>query len=117
MRDNYIMFDADIHLRPLKTSILGMYKVFEPLECCVKGIWVHPYTIPPANLAPNLGILSHLWSGNDAVSACLRLTSTSDHFIQPCKIYATCLSCWNAVSRAFGCTFIPFQQPSWPQIW
>jgi len=27
-----------------------------------------------------------------------------------------CLSHWYAVSRAYGCTLIPFHQPSWPQI-
>jgi hypothetical protein len=54
-----IMFEADIYLRPVPTSILDIYKVFEPLECCLKGIWVHPYTIPPAKLAPNLRILGH----------------------------------------------------------
>jgi hypothetical protein len=27
--------------------------VFEPLICCLKGIWVHPHTIPLAKLAPD----------------------------------------------------------------
>ena len=44
-----IMFDADIHLRLLHTSIVDIDKVFEPLLCCLKGIWVHAYTITPAN--------------------------------------------------------------------
>ena len=35
----YVMFEADIHLRPLPTSILDIFKVFEPLVCCLKGIW------------------------------------------------------------------------------
>ena len=48
---HYILFDADIHLRPLYTSILDIFKVFEPLVCCLKeGIWVHPCTISPAKL-------------------------------------------------------------------
>ena len=38
-----VMFDADIHLRPLHTSILHIYKVFDSLVCFLKGIWVHPY--------------------------------------------------------------------------
>ena len=38
-----IMVEADIHLRPLQISILDIYKVFEPLVCCLKAIWVHPY--------------------------------------------------------------------------
>ena len=71
------MVEADTHLRPLLTSKLDIHKVFEPLECCLKGIWVHPYTIPLAMLAPDLG---DLWvaygSGNDAIMLCLRLIST-----------------------------------------
>jgi len=46
------VFEADIHLRLIPTSLLDMYKVFEPLVCCLKGIWMHPYTITPARLAP-----------------------------------------------------------------
>ena len=57
---HYIMVEADIHLRPLHTSILGIYKVFEPLLCCLKGMWVHPYTVTLAKLALDLGILGSL---------------------------------------------------------
>jgi hypothetical protein len=46
------MVEADIHLRLNPTSILNIYKVFEVLVCCLAGIWVHPYFIPPAKLAP-----------------------------------------------------------------
>ena len=53
---HYVMFEADIHLKPLHTSILSIYKVFEPMVCCLKGMWVHPYTVTPAKLAPALGI-------------------------------------------------------------
>ena len=58
------MFEADIHLRLCHTSILDIYKVFEPLVCCLKGIWVHPYTIPPSKLAPDFdfGVQVQLWS-------------------------------------------------------
>ncbi len=56
------MFEADIQSRPLHTSILDINKVFEPFVCCVKGKWVHPYTITPAKLAPDLGILGPLWT-------------------------------------------------------
>ncbi len=48
------MVEADIHLRPFHTSILDIYKVFGPLECCFKGIWLHPYTVTLARLAPDL---------------------------------------------------------------
>ncbi len=78
-----IMVKADIHLRPLHTTILDIYKVFETLVCCLKGIWLHPYTITLAKLPPDLGIQVHLRSGNDATTSLLRMTSTSDHFIHP----------------------------------
>ena len=46
------------------------------------------------------------------------LPSTSNRLRHPCKMYAKWLAHWNAVStRAFGCTLIPFHQPSWPPIW
>jgi hypothetical protein len=53
------MVEADIHLRLPFTSILDIYKVFEPLVCCLNGIWVHPYTVTPAKLAPDLGSQCH----------------------------------------------------------
>ncbi len=40
-----VMVEADIHLRPLHTSILDIYKVFEPLVCCLKGIRLHPHPL------------------------------------------------------------------------
>ena len=49
------MDEADAPLKLLHTSILDIYKVIEPLVCCLKGTWVHPYTITPARLAPDLG--------------------------------------------------------------
>jgi hypothetical protein len=61
------MVEADIHLRPLHTSILDIYKVFEPLVCFLNGIWVQPYTVTLAKLAPDLGSQLHLRSGNDAI--------------------------------------------------
>ena len=33
-----VVFEADIHLRLLPTSILDIYKVFEPLDSCLKDI-------------------------------------------------------------------------------
>ncbi len=47
-----VTVQADIHRRPLHTSILDIYKVFETLVCCLKGIWLHPYTITLAKLPP-----------------------------------------------------------------
>ncbi len=77
------MVEADIQLGPLHTSILGLYIVFEPLVSSLKGMWVHPYTVTPAKLAPDLGIQVHLKSENDAITLCLRLILTTDHFMHP----------------------------------
>jgi hypothetical protein len=46
------------------TPILDLCKVFESLVCCLKGIWLHPYTVTPAKLPLDLGIQVHLRSGN-----------------------------------------------------
>jgi hypothetical protein len=69
------MVEADIHFRPCHTSILDIYKVFETLVCCLKGIWEHPYSVTPARLAPDLGTQGHLLSENDAITSWLRLIS------------------------------------------
>jgi hypothetical protein len=61
----YNMFEADIHLRPLHTSILDINRMFQTLVCCVKVICLHPSTVTPAMLTPDLGIQVHLRSGND----------------------------------------------------
>ncbi len=73
-----IMVESVIHFRPLHKSIVNIYEVFQPLVCCLTGIWLHPYTVTPAELAPDLGSQGHLWSENDAIMSWLRLKSTSD---------------------------------------
>jgi hypothetical protein len=78
-----VMFEADIYLGLLPTSTLGIRNMFEPLVCCFKGIWVHPYTATPAKLAPYLGSHGHLRNENDAITSWLRLISTSDCCINP----------------------------------
>jgi hypothetical protein len=62
------MVEADINFGLLHTSILDIYKVFKPLECCLKGIWLHLYTVTPAKFSPDLGIQIHLRSGNDTTT-------------------------------------------------
>jgi hypothetical protein len=52
------MVEADIHLRLLPKSELDIFKVFEPLTCCLKGIWVHPYTDTQAKLAKDFGLVT-----------------------------------------------------------
>ena len=81
---DYVVFQANIHLRLLHTSIFDIYKMFEPLVLCsLKCIWLHPYTVTLSKFAPYLGILGHLWSKNNVIMSCLRLMSTSDHLIHP----------------------------------
>ncbi len=56
-----VIVEADIHRRPLHTSsILDICKVFDSLVCCLKGIWLHTYTVTLAKLPPDLGIQVHL---------------------------------------------------------
>ena len=101
-----VMVEAGIHLRLLQTYIFDIFKVFEPLVCCLKAIRVHPYTVTLVKLAPDLGIQIHLWSENVAIVSCFRLISTSDLFKHPMdtsKVFNS-LVCW--VSRAYGCTLI-----------
>ncbi len=77
------MVEAEIHLKPLHSSPLDIYKVVEPLVCCLMGICLHPYTVTPAKLAPDLGRQGLLRRENDAIISWLRLISTSNHFIHP----------------------------------
>jgi hypothetical protein len=49
------MDEADVPLKLLHTSMLDIYKVTESLVCCLKGTWVHHYTVTLARLAPDLG--------------------------------------------------------------
>ena len=101
-----VIFEADIHFRLLHTSILDIYKVFETLVCCLKGIWVHPYTITPAKLPPDLGSQVHLRRRNDETTSWLRLVSTSDNFKHPYETSTQYLRHLYAVSRAYGCTLM-----------
>ena len=42
--------------------IYDIYKVFAPLVCCLKSIWVRPYTVTSAKLVPDLVIIDPLWT-------------------------------------------------------
>jgi hypothetical protein len=50
------MVDADIHHRPLHISILDMYKVFEPLVCCLNGMGAPVYQHSTGQVGPRSGI-------------------------------------------------------------
>jgi hypothetical protein len=78
------MVEADTHLRPLHTSMLDIYKVFKPLVQCLKGIWLHPYTVTLAKLATDLVRQGHLRGESDIITSWSRTISTSNLFIHPC---------------------------------
>jgi hypothetical protein len=62
------MVEADIHLRLHHTSLVDIYKKFEALVCCLKGIW-GTLIITLAKLSTDLGIpQGHLRSRNDAIT-------------------------------------------------
>ncbi len=44
--------------------------MFEALVYCLKGIWLHPYTITLARLAPDMGTQGHLQSVNLGWESC-----------------------------------------------
>jgi hypothetical protein len=71
------MVEADSHLKLLPTFILNMYKVFEHIDMLFIGIKYQPYTDIPTLLGSDFGVLGHMWSQNDVIMLCLRLTATS----------------------------------------
>ncbi len=115
-RCHNVMFEADIHLRPLHTSILDIYKVFELLVCCLKGIWLHPYRYT-GQVGPRFGKSGSpeewKWCHKVMFEADIHLRLIHASIVDIYKV----LSHWYAVSRAYGCTLIPLHRPSWPQIW
>jgi hypothetical protein len=72
------MVEADSHLKLLLTSILDIYKMFEHIDMLYMGIQYQTYTVIPTLLGSDFGALGHLWSQNDAIMSCLRLTATSN---------------------------------------
>ncbi len=68
-----VMVEADIHFRPLHKSIVDICKVFETLVCCLKGIWMHPYSIALAGWPQIRGLRGSLeewkWCDNVMVEA------------------------------------------------
>ncbi len=58
---DYVMVEADSHLKLLPTSILDIYKVIEHIDMLSMGIQYHPYTVTPTLLGSDFGVLGHLW--------------------------------------------------------
>ena len=73
----FIMFEADIHFRPLQTTLIDIYKVFEPLVCRFKGIWVliplHWQSYPP-RFWKSGSLEESTWSHNVMVEAEIHLS-------------------------------------------
>ncbi len=73
------MVEADSHLKLLPTSILDIYKVFENIDMLSIGIQYLSYTVLPSVIGSYFGVLGRLWlwlwSQNDVIMSCLRLTA------------------------------------------
>jgi hypothetical protein len=81
---DYVMVDADSHLKLLLTSILDIYKVIEYIDMLSRGIQYHPYSfIPTLHLGSDFGVLGHLWCQHDVIMSWLRLTATSNCLPHP----------------------------------
>ncbi len=80
---DYVMVEADSHLKLLSTSILDIYKVFEHIDMLSIGIWLQSYTVLPTLLDSDFGVLGHLWSQNDVITSGLMLTATPNCFPNP----------------------------------
>jgi hypothetical protein len=76
-------FAKIINGKLLPASILDIYKVFEHIGMLSIGKWYQPYTVIPTLLVSDFGALGHLWSRNDVIMSCLRLTATSNCFLPP----------------------------------
>ncbi len=90
-----VMFEANIHLRPLHTSTLGIFKVFEPLVCCLKGIRVHPYYTSQAD--PRFGdswsLVEWKWCHHVMVEADVHLRPFHTFLLCIYKVFEQLLCC------------------------
>jgi hypothetical protein len=79
---SYVMVEADSHLKLLCIHILDIYTVFEHIDMLSMGIQFQPYTVLPMVIGSDFGALGHLWlwSQNDLIMSCLRLTANSNCF-------------------------------------
>jgi hypothetical protein len=81
---DYVMVEADSHLKLLPTSILDIHKVVEHIDMLSMCIQYQPCTvIPTLLLGSEFGVLGHLWSQNDVITSWLRLTANSNYFPHP----------------------------------
>jgi hypothetical protein len=89
---DYVMVEADSHLKLCPTSILDTYKVLSTLLVLSIGIQYQPYTVIPTLLGSDFGALGHLSSQHDLIMPWLRLTATSNCFPHPYLTYTQWLT-------------------------
>ncbi len=56
---DYVMVEADSHLKLLPASILDVDKACEHIDMLSIGIWYQPYTFIPTLLVSDFGVLGH----------------------------------------------------------
>ncbi len=95
-----VMVEADIHLRPLHTSIFDIYKLFEPILCCLKGIWLHPYRYT-WKVGPRFGksgsLVEWKWCHNAMVEADIHLRLLHTSIFDIHKVFEPLLCCLKAI--------------------
>jgi hypothetical protein len=77
------MVEADSYLKLLPASILEIYNVFEHIDMLSIGIRWQPYIVIPTLLGSDFWVCGNLWTQNDVIRSCLRLTATSNCFLYP----------------------------------
>ncbi len=113
---HYVMFKTDSHLKLLPTFILDIYKVFMHFDMPSIGIQQQLYTVIPTQLVSDFGVLGHLWSQNDVITSCLRLTVTSNCFPHSYLIYTKCWSTLICCPLAYSSSLTQVSQPTLAQI-
>ncbi len=109
---DYVMVEADSHLKLLPTSLFDIYKVIEHIDMLSMGKQYQPYTVIPTLLGSDFGVLGHMRSQNDVIMSWLRLTATSNCFSHPywtCTKYLSALICCPlAYSRSLTQFYPPY---------
>jgi hypothetical protein len=85
-RCDYVMFEADGHLKLLPRSILDIHTVHWHMIAALHSL--------PTVICSDFGVLGHLWlwSQNDVIMSLLKLTALSNCFPHPSKTFTKCLS-------------------------
>jgi hypothetical protein len=80
---DYVMVEADSHLKLIPSSILHIYKVFKLLDMLSIGIQQQPNTVLRTLIGSDFGVRIYLWSQHDVITSWLRLRVTSNCFLHP----------------------------------